>query len=1152
MGSTPLIKDKSHDPFIIYGGLYSRSVVEAVLQDTPTDDSSLLIISEYVKRISHRCPSEEFLRQSIASLLLRDIKTELPPNSQGDIFYDNVVIETKNEVNSLDLDVIRGSLKLRSGRYETAEEELFRYLEKYSERLTTGVLTNGRSFRFYNCNNLPNYIEFDIFDIVASGSKKHANLFYLLLRNNDARQEVFLKSAAIRDSQIEANLVERIRVFLMNSEGSKYEKVRLAVFFLALRYLEDISVLPIASEEYRKTSPSKSSSFSAANLRKVVQDFYSGRWFKGQKQETFSEDDIKGINESLRSDRNCDALKSMLLQDDGSPIDLSDIYIDHLGNIYQSHIHNHSEGAYYTPHSVGRKISEYLRDLNRSTRNKFGEDDEAIIIDPACGSGQLLRTIVPFSHYFFEMQDQSIPKNSLRRKMIGKLAGIDKDEGSVFICKVGMGLMGAEAAFGLSTPHSILVEDTLESFRDSRKNFGSIKRDKIFAIVANPPWESLEFNVSNLYRRKTGQSLPKKAPGNNESPERLAEKKQQIKEFEKWQSANSSLISKEQQRIEELQTLCDEVSREHSDHFKGKKNLALYFMFAINKLLEASDGCYVVVMPDRFFVGDDCPLRDKIISEIEGYVPFQNCGRIFEGVDNGTRFGIVFGRKSSNKRKLKISIPVLDNGIPTEFLDAEVDKIDLAVGSTETMSATEKKYLLPFFTSDRDIVLLNSWIAHREPLFTWSQGKVNLGGRGKNPALGKVGAEGKYSYAVVKSSSRQKTSSENLEGALSVQFGASVEKLPAPLKAHYKARKVIVPNVKRNGIRKVIAGVAEDCLVEHDYNFNDQLSEKDLVWVCSLSYNHLVSILAGSYHINTSLQNHLGKVAVKKCEKSFIRTEVELLKSLSISEADAVELIAVHLLQGYPKEFVFYCYSVLRTLYPAAFERIPSSMHLIETDAEEIVKDMSKDPVEVANVAEVRAVLAACVINRLRDSSMLGRTKLEKSIYLLEATGCVSLGGKYARKAAGPLDSKALYGRKDGIESLAKKLRFFDSKEQLFKKDMKRVVYSPLEELDAAESKFKDMVKNSVVDLKKFNDVIRILKPLNATQSEIVATIFAAWNDLLLDGVEPTEKLIISEVRNNWHEAKKRFSEFRLLNAIRWMKKHRFVPRGIGPRTRVG
>jgi hypothetical protein len=46
------------------------------------------------------------------------------------------------------------------------------------------------------------------------------------------------------------------------------------------------------------------------------------------------------------------------------------------------------------------------------------------------------------------------------------------------------------------------------------------------------------------------------------------------------------------------------------------------------------------------------------------------------------------------------------------------------------------------------------------------------------------------------------------------------------------------------------------------------------------------------------------------------------------------------------------------------------------------------------------------------------------------------------------------------------------------------------------------------------------MKLLYTRQAEIVATLYAAWNNLLLDGQQPNDEAIVSEAREQWHKDK--------------------------------
>ena len=67
---------------------------------------------------------------------------------------------------------------------------------------------------------------------------------------------------------------------------------------------------------------------------------------------------------------------------------------------------------------------------------------------------------------------------------------------------------------------------------------------------------------------------------------------------------------------------------------------------------------------------------------------------------------------------------------------------------------------------------------------------------------------------------------------------------------------------------------------------------------------------------------------------------------------------------------------------------------------------------------------------------------------------------------------------------------------------------------------------------------------------EIFCTAYAAWNDLLIQGQEPTNEAILHEILDCWNESKKRITKERWLNAIHWMKKEGWAPQGFGKPTK--
>lgn len=187
-----------------------------------------------------------------------------------------------------------------------------------------------------------------------------------------------------------------------------------------------------------------------------------------------------------------------------------------------------------------------------------------------------------------------------------------------------------------------------------------------------------------------------------------------------------------------------------------------------------------------------------------------------------------------------------------------------------------------------------------------------------------------------------------------------------------------------------------------------------------------------------------------------------------------------------------------------------------------------------------RAAIASYIINRLHKQSTFGRVQFEKVLYLTEAHVGIDLAGHYKREAAGPLDSDFLYK----LESLAGKQRWFTKRQRGAEGFFYRPGSSISDRLGAAETILGDRRK-------EMDRLLDLFEDMDTEQAEVLATLFAAWNDFLQDGLQPTDEQIVQEVRERWHSAKERFATNRLQAVLNWMREHKITPRGIGPRTEV-
>lgn len=195
-----------------------------------------------------------------------------------------------------------------------------------------------------------------------------------------------------------------------------------------------------------------------------------------------------------------------------------------------------------------------------------------------------------------------------------------------------------------------------------------------------------------------------------------------------------------------------------------------------------------------------------------------------------------------------------------------------------------------------------------------------------------------------------------------------------------------------------------------------------------------------------------------------------------------------------------------------------------------------------ANVFFKRAVLAAEILQQLHQQPELGQVKLQKAIHLCEHHAQLSeVEGSYLRDAAGPHDNRMMRS----IEARLAEANWFRA---IKRPDGIGTEYVPLAEVGQHVRYFESYwsaKKNTI------QAVIDLLRPMKTQQAEIVATLYAAWNDLILGGGAVTDEAILREVLTRWHEQKTKIPQERWLSALEWMRKKSLVPTGFGKPTRI-
>jgi type I restriction enzyme S subunit len=165
--------------------------------------------------------------------------------------------------------------------------------------------------------------------------------------------------------------------------------------------------------------------------------------------------------------------------------------------------------------------------------------------------------------------------------------------------------------------------------------------------------------------------------------------------------------------------------------------------------------------------------------------------------------------------------------------------------------------------------------------------------------------------------------------------------------------------------------------------------------------------------------------------------------------------------------------------------------------------------------------------------------KAEKIGHMVEATAGLDLDRAPVKDAAGPNDFPHLLR----VEHRARRANFFD-----FKRGQSGSAYrvQKLSGFNRLLEKTREVLGEN---LYKVEETLSWMLQLNVQQAEIVATGYAAWNNLLLDGKSPSDDEIVYESRDNWHPNKLKIERQRFLNAVHWLRKEGVVPQGIGKRV---
>jgi type I restriction enzyme, S subunit len=194
-----------------------------------------------------------------------------------------------------------------------------------------------------------------------------------------------------------------------------------------------------------------------------------------------------------------------------------------------------------------------------------------------------------------------------------------------------------------------------------------------------------------------------------------------------------------------------------------------------------------------------------------------------------------------------------------------------------------------------------------------------------------------------------------------------------------------------------------------------------------------------------------------------------------------------------------------------------------------------------ANAADMRrdtALVIALAYERHKRSNRdksFGHTKEQKILHMVEVEAGFNLGRQPTRDAAGPNDFHHMLAAEEWAETN----RYF----RVTERATGGYQFQPLARLGQLLN-----VANSLdpATRKKIERVIDVFIPMDMQQAEVFATVYAAWNNLLIEGKAPTDDEIVRAAREEWHSSKLDILRAKFVEGLRQVRASNFVPRGRG------
>jgi type I restriction enzyme S subunit len=221
----------------------------------------------------------------------------------------------------------------------------------------------------------------------------------------------------------------------------------------------------------------------------------------------------------------------------------------------------------------------------------------------------------------------------------------------------------------------------------------------------------------------------------------------------------------------------------------------------------------------------------------------------------------------------------------------------------------------------------------------------------------------------------------------------------------------------------------------------------------------------------------------------------------------------------------------LENLYGSLSQRAFNGELQFKLDAKVVVSLQTNDKEE--DYFKKRKALACYIINQSLDDNKFGDTKFEKLLFLSDYDAIKrNFGQHYYQKVAGPYDNTFTNTFYNQIEN-----------SKLFKR--KRSEGQTIFQAGTNHNKsFTASDYFSKQELERVNRLVNIFKKSDYEKPEIIATLYAVWNNRIIRQQQISYELLKEDFLK-WDAMKAKYKG-RLDAALAWMRKENIVPDGWG------